>query len=82
MKNETNPRRGFLILSLGAIAVIGMAPLIKKAAFLKPESKKIKMLNAEGKLVEVDESLISELSSQKPRASNQEVQEWMQTSKL
>lgn len=62
------------------IAGIGLVKFLPRES-QKTENKKIKMLTPDGKLVEVNESVISKLTSIKPRASNAEVQSWMKTSK-
>jgi hypothetical protein len=68
-------RRKFLRFGLGFMAGVGLfsaAGGIKKLS----ESKKIKMLTPDGKLVEVDASKIEkEIVSGK--ASNEELQRWM-----
>ena len=85
MKAKKNQRRSFLKAALATIAVVGLAKVSqKKSQKTSPnkESKKIKMLTPDGKLVEIDESVYSQISSAQQRASNKEVQEWMKTSKV
>ena len=85
MEAEKKQRRNFLKAALAAIGVVGLAGISQK----KPqeissnkEGKKIKMLTPEGKLVEIDESVYSQISAAGKKASNKEVQEWMKTSKV
>ena len=80
MNDNKNKRRGFLKAALAAVATIGLASVAKKS-FKKTESKKTKMLTPDGRLVEVDESVISKAEATKLRASNKELKEWMKTSK-
>lgn len=80
MKDEKKHRRGFLKAALAVIATAGLTTISSKV-FKKEEGKKVKMLSPDGKLVEVDESVISKAGSTKQRASNREVQHWMKTSK-
>ncbi len=82
MQNNSPQRRGFLKLSLTALTFVGLAPLLTNTLGEKSRGKKIKMLNADGKLVEVDETLVAKLSEQQKRASNQDLKEWMNTSKI
>ena len=85
MEAEKKQRRNFLKAALAAIGVVGLAGISQK----KPqeissnkEGKKIKMLTPDGKLVEIDESVYSQISSTHKRASDKEVQQWMKTSKV
>jgi len=81
MKDDNSQRRGFLKKALAAVALVALAKASNKA--LPPaESKKMKMLTPDGKLVEVDASVISKATSTQQRASNKEVQQWMKTSKI
>jgi hypothetical protein len=85
-ENEDSARRKFLqfgLLAGGAAAVVGLKNIfLKKTSAGKVENKKIKMLTPDGKLVEVDESVVSQVASDQQRASNKEVQQWMKTSKI
>ena len=67
-------RRSFI----NSILVAGTATGIIIPAITDPETKsgtKVKMLTADGKLVEVDKSVIEKATSKK--ASDKEVYEWM-----
>ena len=80
MTDVTKKRRNFLKTALAALATLGLVAVAKK---LPPTdtSKKIKMLTPDGKLVEVDESVISIAGETQQRVSNKEIQDWMKTSK-
>lgn len=85
MEAEKKQRRNFLKVALATIGIAGLAGIYqKKSRDISPnkESKKIKMLTPDGKLVEIDESVYSQISSAQKKASNKEVQEWMKTSKV
>jgi hypothetical protein len=82
-QNKPNSRRkfvaGFGLLSLfaGLAATLGLTGSKKSTAIAcKPEAKKkmIKMLTEDGKLVEIDASLIA---SSGKKASNHELQTWI-----
>ncbi|MBS1666273.1 MAG: hypothetical protein JST58_02750 [Bacteroidetes bacterium] len=80
-ENETPTRRKILygvgILSiLAAISTFLRFPIAakKNAIACKPESKKIKMLSQDGRLVEIDESL---LTQNKRKISDKELQHWI-----
>jgi len=74
---EKNNRRKFLRSFLIAGTALGAAsPLIKASE--KTSKEKIKMLTADGKLVEVDKSVIEKNADVK-RASDKEVFDWMTT---
>ena len=66
MKNKEN-RRKFL---KGALAIFGTSASVN----LKGESKKVKMLTPDGKLVEVDQSVVQ--SSKTKKVTNKEIREW------
>ena len=78
--DRSNHRRSFLktIVSLTAGAAIFS---VAKKSHPDPKDKKIKMLTAEGRLVEVNESALSQAAPEEKRATNQEVLEWMNQSK-
>jgi len=80
-ENETPTRRKILygvgVLSiLAAISTFFRFPIAvkKNAIACKPESKKIKMLTQDGRLVEIDESLVT---ANKKKISNKELQHWI-----
>jgi hypothetical protein len=75
MKQEKNNRRNFLKGILSASAGIGF---LSSSASTHPPRKgeKIKMLTADGKLVEVEKSAIEKKTSAR-RATNKEVFDWM-----
>jgi pheromone shutdown protein TraB len=78
--NSDKQRRSFLKTVFAVTAIFGLANVTQEISVNK-ESKKIKMLTPDGKLVEIDESDYSQISSTQQRASNKEVQDWMKTSK-
>jgi hypothetical protein len=80
MKNPKKERRNFLKATLAVIAGLAFFRFTGKR-FMKTQNTKIRMLTPDGKLVEVDASVISKMSRSKSRASNEEVQKWMKTSK-
>ena len=74
-QRKTHNRRSFISTVLAA----GTATGLITPASANPKStsgNKIKMLTADGKLVEVDKSVIEKIAASK-RASEQEVFEWM-----
>ncbi len=79
-ENAKKQRRSFLKLISAVIIGAGIAKFEYKTSQPK-ESKKIKMLTPEGKLVEIDESVYTQIAATQQRATNNEVQEWMKTSK-
>ena len=68
-------RRKFLKVFVAITAGMGFLPQLKAKT---ASGEKIKMLTPDGKLVEVDKSLLKR-DSGTPPASNKEVKEWMQT---
>jgi hypothetical protein len=80
MKEKENgkSRRNFLKATLVTMASMGLVKFLQKTSQTQ-EIKKIKMLTPDGKLVEVEESLISNKLADRQRASNKEVQNWMKT---
>jgi hypothetical protein len=70
-------RRKFLKFGLGFMAGVGLFSAVGGINKLSKD-KKIKMLTADGKLVEVDASKI-EKEIVSGRASNEELQDWMNT---
>ena len=83
MAKEENKeqRRSFLLKAVfAAIAGIGFGKIAHKTSQVK-EVKKIKMLTEDGKLVEIDESIYSQIAPAHQKASNKEVKELMKTSK-
>ncbi len=83
MAKEENKeqRRSFLLKAVSVvIAGIGFGKIAHNPSQVK-EVKKIKMLTEDGKLVEIDESIYSQIAPAQQKASNKEVQEWMKTSK-
>lgn len=85
MKDEKKQRRNFLKAALAVIAGAGLVKFSQKDSpeiSENKESKKIKMLTPDGKLVEIDESVYKQIASTQQRVSNKEVQDWMKTSKV
>jgi hypothetical protein len=72
---EKNNRRNFLKNFFSAGASIGLASSAKTITHAKT-SNKVKMLTADGKLVEIDKSVLEKKKSLK-RASDKEVFDWM-----
>ncbi|MES1181510.1 MAG: hypothetical protein ABUL44_01820 [Flavobacterium sp.] len=81
MEDINKPRRGFLKWTAAALAIVGIAVATKQKVG-KTESKKIKMLTPDGRLVEVDEAAVTNATSHELRATNKEIQQWMKTSKV
>ncbi|MFI5134830.1 MAG: hypothetical protein ACHQD9_03150 [Chitinophagales bacterium] len=78
-KDQDESRRRFLKTMLAAGAGIGFLSSISGTR-KKNQDEKIKMLTADGRLVEVDRSQIKrEITS--GRATNEEVLEWMNSPK-
>lgn len=74
MSNKKNNRRGFLKKIFAASATVGFTGAT--GINTKAGTEKIKMLTADGKLVEVDKSILDKATDKK-RASNEEVFKWM-----
>ena len=75
MSSQEKNRRGFLksmLIATGAIAATTPLNAVPEV----PGKEKIKMLTADGKLVEVDKSVIEKKAGPK-RASDKEVFDWM-----
>ena len=68
-------RRKFVRMFLSLGAGLGLLPWRKASA--QDKGEKVKMLTPDGKLVEVDKSVLQKAVS--ARASNEEVQAWMKT---
>jgi hypothetical protein len=89
MKDEKSQRRNFFKAALVAAAGAVLAGVsqkttkeVAKRTSKNKQAKKIKMLTPDGKLVEIDESVYSQIASTHQRVSNKEVQDWMKTSKV
>ena len=80
INNSDKQRRSFLKSVFAAAIVLGLARVSEEISVNKG-SKKIKMLTPDGKLVEIDESDYTQVAATQQRASNKEVQDWMNTSK-
>ena len=74
---EKNNRRNFLRSILTAGSAIGLISPLKTNPKLESNNK-IKMLTADGKLVEIDKSVI-EKNKELKRASDKEVFDWMRS---
>lgn len=73
MSNEkTNSRREFFKKGITTLAVAAGVQSIAKA---DDNSPKVKMLTPDGKLVEVSQSVLEQ--SQKHKATNKDIQEWV-----
>lgn len=74
------PRRAFL--ETGITGGIGVALGLAASSILKSEEQDapemVKMLTADGKLVEVEKRLIPEMCGKPVAVSNQELKEWME----
>jgi hypothetical protein len=75
---EKHDRRNFVKSILASATAAGMmTPLVTSAKPHEEKSgNKIKMLTAEGKLVEVDESVIKKAAGSR-KATNEEIFQWM-----
>lgn len=71
MNEKPNSRRDFLKRGLLAAAAATAVPVVAKA---KPVTEKVKMLTPDGKLVEVDKSVLTKAS--KKKVSNKEILDW------
>ncbi len=71
MKNLNSNRKTFLKNSLVALAAVVTAPLSAKN---KTPKKMVKMLTADGKLVEVDSEIVQ--AAQKKKVSSKEILNW------
>jgi len=74
-QKKTHTRRRFINAILATGTVTGLITQVS-ANPTPPGGNKIKMLTADGKLVEVDQSVVEKLTGSK-KASGQEVFEWM-----
>ncbi len=72
MNEKTNSRRDFLKKGFLAAAAATAAPLTGKAEATRGE--KVKMLTADGKLVEVDKDVLAKAS--KNKVNNKEILDW------
>ncbi len=72
---EKNNRRSFLKIILSAGSAIGLLSPGKSNTKSR-SSDKVKMLTADGKLVEIEKSVLDKKVRSK-RATNEEVFEWM-----
>ncbi|MEQ8302434.1 MAG: hypothetical protein RIB47_03500 [Cyclobacteriaceae bacterium] len=72
-ERKNNNRRGFIKKVLGALATSAMA--MPALASTNKSGKTVKMLTSEGKLVEIDESVLSKLKKQK--AENKDILNWV-----
>ena len=76
------PTRRKILYGVGVLSILATIsaffrfpiPVKKNAIACKPESKKIKMLTQDGRLVEIDESLIT---ANKKKITNKELQPWI-----
>jgi hypothetical protein len=71
--SENKNRRKFIKEAISALAISSLA--IPAFAETKPKGKMIKMLTSEGKLVEVDESVLNKF--QKKKANNKDIVNWV-----
>jgi hypothetical protein len=71
MKNSTSNRKTFIKNSLAALAAVVTTPLA--AQEIKP-SKTVKMLTADGKLVEVNSEVVKQ--APKKKVSSKEILNW------
>ncbi|HCM77135.1 MAG TPA: hypothetical protein DIS90_12180 [Cytophagales bacterium] len=70
---EKKNRRKFIGEAIKALVVSAIA--IPTVATAKEKSKTVKMLTADGKLVEVDESVLNKASRKK--ANNKDIMNWI-----
>ena len=74
---DKHDRRSFVKSILtGATAVGIIVPLATNAKPHQQKTNKIKMLTSDGKLVEVDESVIKKAAGSR-KATNEEIFQWM-----
>lgn len=83
-KNKKYSRRAFL--ETGVTGGMGVALGLAAGAILKdgenPEPETVKLLTADGKLVEVEKRLIPPMCGNPVAVSNQELKDWMEKEKL
>ena len=75
-QKKTINRRGFINAVLTTGTVTGFISQVSADPISQGSGKKIKMLTPDGKLVEVDESVLEKITGSK-KASGKEVFEWM-----
>ncbi len=78
--NETGSKRNFLKVALAATAAITAGIFLPKKLLKVDSNKKIKLLTADGKLIEVDQSKVNFKKSSN-KVSDTELKNWMQTDK-
>ena len=71
MKEKTTSRRDFLRKGLLAAAVASAVPITTQAT---PSGETVKMLTPDGKLVEVNKSVVA--AAAKKKANNTDILEW------
>lgn len=83
-KNGKNTRRDFI--ETGIAAAAGVALGLTAVNILQPgrdeAPEMVKMLTADGKLVEVEKRLLPPMCGKPAAVSNQELLEWMEKGKL
>jgi spermidine/putrescine-binding protein len=78
MNKKKNKRREFL--ALGLLAGAGALAGFKTGEFLSENGEKVRLITADGKVVEVDAKHLP-LSNGKP-ISNAELQKWLENEKM
>lgn len=77
---EYASKRNFLKVALAATAALTAGIFLPKKLLKANPENKIKLLTADGKLIEVDQSKIN-FKSGKTKVSDKEIKNWMQTDK-
>ena len=72
-ESKNKNRRGFIKKVLGALATSAM--VIPTLASTKKNGETVKMLTSDGKLVEVDESVLSQVN--KKKAQKKDILNWV-----
>lgn len=77
VENENKPvsRKKFVLWGVGALSVLSAAKLLFGSAS-KKSTKTVKMLTQDGKLVEIEQSVLDAVSKNK-KSSNEEIFKWM-----
>ena len=80
LKNEERSKRNFIKVALSATVALAAGMFFSKKSVFTQAPEKIKLLTADGKLIEVEKSKIISLCSTN-KVSEKEIKNWMQTDK-